>query len=106
MHYALSQLESVPILLSMAHKKGLGVIAFNLGKHHAYDVGSFSIIRHCCAYRTSLRNAINGLLQRPAMCRASLAMYTHEEVDRLVTGLQTYSPSAGITGRHYGFIAG
>ncbi|EQB1060399.1 aminotransferase class V-fold PLP-dependent enzyme, partial [Escherichia coli] len=25
----------------------------------------------------------------PAMCRASLAMYnTHEEVDRLVTGLQ------------------
>ncbi len=42
MHYALSQLESVPDLTLYGPQNRLGVIAFNLGKHHAYDVGSFS----------------------------------------------------------------
>ncbi len=43
MHYALSQLESVPDLtLTTSLRNRLGVIAFNLGKHHAYDVGKFS----------------------------------------------------------------
>ena len=41
MHYALSQLESVPDLTLYGPRNRLGVIAFNLGKHHAYDVGSF-----------------------------------------------------------------
>ncbi|MFA7863210.1 aminotransferase class V-fold PLP-dependent enzyme, partial [Escherichia coli] len=41
MHYALSQLESVPDLTLYGPQNRLGVIAFNLGKHHAYDVGSF-----------------------------------------------------------------
>ncbi len=39
MHYALSQLESVPDLTLYGPRNRLGVIAFNLGKHHAYDVG-------------------------------------------------------------------
>ncbi len=52
----------------------------------------FSIITALLAYRTSLRYAINGLLQRPCDGRASLAMYnTHEEVDRLVTGCNVFT---------------
>ncbi|WP_249941041.1 aminotransferase class V-fold PLP-dependent enzyme, partial [Escherichia coli] len=66
------------------------VIAFNLGKHHAYDVGSF-LDNYGIAVRTGHHCAmpLMAYYNVPAMCRASLAMYnTHEEVDRLVTGLQ------------------
>ncbi|MEN1465458.1 aminotransferase class V-fold PLP-dependent enzyme, partial [Pseudomonas aeruginosa] len=41
MHYALAQLDSVPDLTLYGPQNRLGVIAFNLGKLHAYDVGSF-----------------------------------------------------------------
>ncbi|WP_341829504.1 PPC domain-containing protein, partial [Vibrio cholerae] len=34
-------MESVPDLTLYGPQNRLGVIAFNLGKHHAYDVGSF-----------------------------------------------------------------
>ncbi|MFV2449321.1 aminotransferase class V-fold PLP-dependent enzyme, partial [Escherichia coli] len=59
-------------------------------KHHAYVVGSFldnygiavRTGQHCCRPLMAYYNV-------PAMCRASRAMYnTHEEVDRLVTGLK------------------
>ena len=62
----------------------------NLGKHHAYDVGSF-LDNYGIAVRTGHHCAmpLMAYYNVPAMCRASLAMYnTHEEVDRLVTGLQ------------------
>ncbi|MDA4475283.1 cysteine desulfurase SufS [Escherichia coli] len=90
MHYALSQLESVPDLTLYGPRNRLGVIAFNLGKHHAYDVGSF-LDNYGIAVRTGHHCAmpLMAYYNVPAMCRASLAMYnTHEEVDRLVTGLQ------------------
>ncbi len=52
----------------------------------------FSITTALLCVRTSLRYAINGLLQRPCDVSGSLAMYnTHEEVDRLVTGLQRFT---------------
>ena len=41
MRYALEQLADVPDLTIYGPDNRLGVIAFNLGKHHAYDVGSF-----------------------------------------------------------------
>ena len=41
MRYALQALESVADLTLYGPQNRLGVIAFNLGKHHAYDVGSF-----------------------------------------------------------------
>ena len=41
MAYALSELASVPDLTLYGPENRKGVIAFNLGKHHAYDVGSF-----------------------------------------------------------------
>lgn len=41
MRYALEQLAQVPDITLYGPAQRLGVIAFNLGNHHAYDVGSF-----------------------------------------------------------------
>lgn len=89
MRYALEQLAQVPDITLYGPAQRLGVIAFNLGKHHAYDVGSF-LDNYGIAVRTGHHCAIPLMAWYgvPAMCRASLAMYnTHEEVDRLVAGL-------------------
>ncbi|ASG71433.1 cysteine desulfurase SufS [Salmonella enterica] len=89
MRYALEQLAQVPDITLYGPAQRLGVIAFNLGKHHAYDVGSF-LDNHGIAVRTGHHCAMPLMAWYgvPAMCRASLAMYnTHEEVDRLVAGL-------------------
>lgn len=90
MCYALEQLASVPDLTLYGPLARLGVIAFNLGKHHAYDVGSF-LDNYGIAVRTGHHCAmpLMAYYNVPAMCRASIAMYnTQEEVDRLVTGLK------------------
>ncbi|MGU3523035.1 cysteine desulfurase SufS [Enterobacteriaceae bacterium C23F] len=90
MHYALAELASVPDLTLYGPANRLGVIAFNLGKHHAYDVGSF-LDNYGVAVRTGHHCAmpLMAFYNVPAMCRASLAMYnTVEEVDRLVAGLK------------------
>lgn len=89
MRYALEQLAQVPDITLYGPAQRLGVIAFNLGKHHAYDVGSF-LDNYGIAVRTGHQCAMPLMAWYgvPAMCRASLAMYnTHEEVDRLVAGL-------------------
>ncbi|EKA7108110.1 cysteine desulfurase SufS [Salmonella enterica] len=89
MHYALEQLAQVPDITLYGPAQRLGVVAFNLGKHHAYDVGSF-LDNYGIAVRTGHHCAMPLMAWYgvPAMCRASLAMYnTHEEVDRLVAGL-------------------
>ncbi|GAR91172.1 cysteine desulfurase [Salmonella enterica] len=89
MRYALGQLAQVPDITLYGPAQRLGVIAFNLGKHHAYDVGSF-LDNYGIAVRTGHHCAMPLMAWYgvPAMCRASLAMYnTHEEVDRLVAGL-------------------
>jgi cysteine desulfurase/selenocysteine lyase len=65
------------------------VIAFNLGQHHAYDVGSFLDNYGSPCGPDHCAMPLMARYQVPAMCRASLAMYnTTEEVDRLVAGLQ------------------
>ncbi|EGI9862794.1 cysteine desulfurase SufS [Salmonella enterica] len=89
MRYALEQLAQVPDITLYGPAQRLGVIAFNLGKHHAYDVGSF-LDNYGIAVRTGHHCAMPLMAWYgvPVMCRASLAMYnTHEEVDRLVAGL-------------------
>lgn len=89
MHYALAELATVPDLTLYGPQNRLGVVAFNLGKHHAYDVGSF-LDNYGVAVRTGHHCAmpLMAFYQVPAMCRASFAMYnTTEEVDRLVAGL-------------------
>ena len=90
MRYALNELADVPDLTLYGPQDRLGVIAFNLGKHHAYDVGSF-LDNYGVAVRTGHHCAmpLMAFYNVPAMCRASLVMYnTQEEVDRLVAGLK------------------
>ncbi len=90
MRYAQQALQAVPDLTIYGPEHRLGVIAFNLGKHHAYDVGSF-LDNYGIAVRTGHHCAmpLMEFYKVPAMCRASFAMYnTEEEVDRLVAGLQ------------------
>lgn len=90
MHYALNALADVPDLTLYGPAQRQGVIAFNLGKHHAYDVGSF-LDNYGIAVRTGHHCAmpLMAFYNVPAMCRASLVMYnTEEEVDRLVAGLK------------------
>jgi len=90
MGYALQELASVPDLALYGPANRKGVIAFNLGKHHAYDVGSF-LDNYGVAVRTGHHCAmpLMAFYQVPAMCRASLVLYnTTEEIDRLVAGLK------------------
>ncbi|MCU5774955.1 cysteine desulfurase SufS [Erwiniaceae bacterium BAC15a-03b] len=89
MRYALDKLASVPDLIIYGPQQRAGVIAFNLGRHHAYDVGSF-LDQYGIAIRTGHHCAmpLMNYYQVPAMCRASFAMYnSEEEADRLVAGL-------------------
>lgn len=89
MRYAQDKLASVPDLITYGPHDRAGVISFNLGKHHAYDVGSF-LDQYGIAIRTGHHCAMP-LMSRfgvPAMCRASFTMYnTEEEADRLADGL-------------------
>lgn len=90
MHYAIEALQQVPTLKIYGPADRAGVIAFNLGEHHAYDVGSF-LDQYGIAIRTGHHCAmpLMAFYNVPSMCRASLALYnTCEEVDRLVAGLQ------------------
>ncbi|HEN3619406.1 TPA: cysteine desulfurase SufS [Yersinia enterocolitica] len=89
MQYALEQLSQIKSLTLYGPTKRAGVIAFNLGQHHAYDVGSF-LDQYGIAIRTGHHCAmpLMAFYKVPSMCRASLALYnTREEVDRLVAGL-------------------
>lgn len=89
MRYAQEALANVPDLTLYGPASRLGVIAFNLGRHHAYDVGSF-LDNYGIAVRTGHHCAmpLMSFYNVPAMCRASFAMYnTEEEIDRLAAGL-------------------
>ncbi len=89
MRYAQDALQQVPDLVTYGPDDRAGVIAFNLGKHHAYDVGSF-LDQYGIAIRTGHHCAmpLMAYYQVPSMCRASLALYTsREDIDRLVAGL-------------------
>jgi cysteine desulfurase/selenocysteine lyase len=90
MRYALEALQQVPTLQIYGPEQRAGVIAFNLGEHHAFDVGSF-LDQYGIAIRTGHHCAmpLMEFYRVPSMCRASLALYnTRQEVDRLVAGLQ------------------
>ncbi|MCP1437164.1 cysteine desulfurase/selenocysteine lyase [Erwinia persicina] len=89
MRYAMDKLASVPDLVIYGPQHRAGVIAFNLGKHHAYDVGSF-LDRYGIAIRTGHHCAMPLMhhYDVPAMCRASFVLYnSEEEVDCLAAGL-------------------
>jgi cysteine desulfurase/selenocysteine lyase len=89
MRYALDKLASVPDLVIYGPEQRAGVIAFNLGKHHAYDVGSF-LDQYGIAIRTGNHCAMPLMNHYgvSAMCRASFVLYnSEEEADRLAAGL-------------------
>lgn len=89
MRYALDKLSEVPDLHIYGPRERSGVIAFNLGQHHAYDVGSF-LDRYGIAIRTGHHCAMPLMTHYgvPAMCRASFVVYnSEEEADRLAAGL-------------------
>lgn len=89
MRYALDKLASVPDLVIYGPQQRAGVIAFNLGQHHAYDVGSF-LDQYGIAIRTGHHCAMPLMTHYgvPAMCRASFVIYnSEEEADRLAAGL-------------------
>lgn len=89
MRYTLEMLQQVPDLMLYGPDDRTGVIAFNLGQHHAYDVGSF-LDQYGIAIRTGHHCAmpLMAYFQVACMCRASLAMYTDRaDINRLVNGL-------------------
>lgn len=89
MRYTLEALQQVPDLTLYGPDDRTGVIAFNLGQHHAYDVGSF-LDQYGIAIRTGHHCAmpLMAYFRVASMCRASLAMYTdRDDIDRLVAGL-------------------
>ena len=73
MAYALEQMAKVPDIHIYGPASRSGVIAFNLGKHHAYDVGSF-LDQYGIAIRTGHHCAmpLMSFYGVPAMCRASI----------------------------------
>ncbi|VAY02286.1 Cysteine desulfurase [Arsenophonus endosymbiont of Aleurodicus dispersus] len=90
MQYANQRLSTVKSLRFYGSDERQGVIALNLGDHHAYDVGSF-LDNYGIAIRTGHHCALPlmNFYQVPAMCRVSLAVYTtKEEIDILVEKLQ------------------
>ena len=87
--YAVDGLKEVNDIRIYGPKNRIGVIAFNLLKHNAYDVGTL-LDQYGIAIRTGHHCAMPliAYFKVPSMCRASLAMYTtREDIDRLVAGL-------------------
>ncbi|WP_159715460.1 SufS family cysteine desulfurase [Blochmannia endosymbiont of Camponotus nipponensis] len=88
-HYAVDILKNIPDLILYGPSTRVGIIAFNLGIHHSYDVGML-LNQYGIAIRTGHHCAIPTMnyFKVPGMCRASLAMYTNkEDIDRLADGL-------------------
>ncbi|MTC48049.1 cysteine desulfurase SufS [Providencia sp. wls1922] len=89
MQYATDLLKQVPSLYLYGNDQREGVIAFNLGEHHAYDVGAF-LDRYGIAIRTGHHCAMPLMehYQVPAMCRASIGVYTtKQDIDALYNAL-------------------
>lgn len=90
MSYALDELAQIPELVLYGSSHRTGVISFNLGDIHAFDVGSF-LDKYSVAIRTGHHCALPIMkhYKVPAMCRASIAMYTSKsDIDALVDGLK------------------
>ncbi|RXJ71706.1 cysteine desulfurase CsdA [Veronia nyctiphanis] len=87
---AIQRLSQVPDLQIYGSLNKSGVLAFNLGDLHPYDVGSF-LDRYGVAIRTGHHCAMP-LMKRyrvPGMCRASFAIYNNkEDIKSLCEGLE------------------
>lgn len=90
MQYAVARMNEVPGIILYGNPQREGVIAFNLGVHHAFDTGAF-LDRYGVAVRTG-HHCAQPLLAHygvSAMCRVSFALYTTEaDIDILISALQ------------------
>lgn len=89
-NYALEQLKTVEHLNIYGSAQRAGVISFNLGKLHAFDVGSF-LDKYGIAIRTGHHCAMPLMkhFKVASMCRVSFAIYNnHADVDALISGLK------------------
>jgi len=93
MKYTVKQLNSIDSLHMygpLSHDQQTGVISFNLGHHHAFDVGSF-LDHYGIAIRTGHHCAmplLNAISQH-SVCRLSIALYSSQnDIDTLVHRLK------------------
>lgn len=90
MSYALDALSKVPNMRLFGEGfTRKGVVAFNLGLHHSYDVGAL-LDHYGIAIRTGHHCAqpLLAALGESSVCRASIAMYSNRaDIDALVNGL-------------------
>ena len=88
--YAIKQLKTIEYLNIYCNEKCTGVISFNFGKLHAFDVGSF-LDKYGIAIRTGHHCALPLMkhFKVDSMCRASFAIYNNkDDIDALVIGLK------------------
>ncbi|WP_339388945.1 cysteine desulfurase SufS [Vibrio caribbeanicus] len=89
-NYLHKQLQSIPSVHIYGPEVRAGVVAFNLGELHAFDVGSF-LDKYGVAIRTG-HHCAQPLMKHygvTSMCRASIAIYnTQQDIDTLVTSLK------------------
>ncbi|QOI11083.1 SufS family cysteine desulfurase [Blochmannia endosymbiont of Colobopsis nipponica] len=89
MYYATKELENIPNIIIYGPTSRIGVLSFNIGKHHPYDIGSF-LDQDGIAIRTGHHCAIPlmNYFRTSSMCRISLAMYNNkEDIDKLISSL-------------------
>ncbi|CEN32216.1 Cysteine desulfurase [Candidatus Westeberhardia cardiocondylae] len=89
MRYTLTLLKKIPNLILYGTDNKIGIISFNLKKHHAYDVGSL-LDQYGIAIRTGHHCAMPlvSYFKVQSMCRISFAIYTtKEDIDRLINSL-------------------
>ncbi len=88
--YAIEQLKTIEHLKLYGNEQRAGVISFNFGKLHAFDVGSF-LDKYGIAIRTGHHCALPLMkhFKVTSMCRVSFAIYNnHADVDALIIGLK------------------
>ncbi|CEO39180.1 SufS family cysteine desulfurase [Photobacterium kishitanii] len=89
--YAEEQMRSVDALSIYGKRANrVGVISFNLGNHHAFDIGSF-LDNYGVAIRTGHHCAMPLLqrLEQSVVCRASVGLYNDsQDIDVFVDRLQ------------------
>ncbi len=88
--YAIEQLKTIEHLKLYGNEQRAGVISFNFGKLHAFDVGSF-LDKYGIAIRTGHHCALPLMkhFKVTSMCRVSFAIYNnYADVDALIIGLK------------------
>ncbi|UDG81121.1 Cysteine desulfurase [Candidatus Hartigia pinicola] len=97
MTYATQKLKDIPALVLFGNDKRKGVISFNLGTHHSYDVGLF-LDQYGIAIRTGHHCALPLMnrLNISAACRASIGIYTtQDDIDVLFNALKRINTLLG-----------